>query len=220
MDYHVSAPISAFSGKIELELQHLEKTALRHSLQGGRDSPHWVSEQGDFSLFSYFLISCFSCSTGRCRIRSLARQRLAFINVSEKLLYCWRKLFLFKTNGRWYQCDVICVSNVMPMPISGDPNVPDEPGKKRRGGRMGKVATVSFFWIPTEQRLPERISRHIMAIWCLTMFTITMNMLNVTIRHSGVAPTAHLRDTKPTMRYQMQASTFGIMITFDCNIHP
>ena len=52
----------------------------------------------------------------------------------------------------------------MSMPISGDPNVPDEPGKKRRGGRMGKVATVSFFWIPTEQRLPERISRHIMAI--------------------------------------------------------
>ena len=65
-------------------------------------------------FFSYFLISCFSCSTGRCRMRSLARQRLAFINVSEKLLYCWRKLFLFKTNGRWYQCDVICVSNVIP----------------------------------------------------------------------------------------------------------
>ena len=114
LDYHVSAPISAFSGKTELELQHLEKTALRHSLQGGRDSPHWVSEQGAFSLVSYFLISCFSCSTGRCRMRSLARQRLAFINVSEKLLYCWRKLFLFKTNGRWYQCDVICVSNVIP----------------------------------------------------------------------------------------------------------
>ena len=56
-------------------------------------------------FFSYFLISCFSCSTGRCRMRELARQRLAFINVSEKFLTLSLKLFLFQTNGRWYQCD-------------------------------------------------------------------------------------------------------------------
>ena len=141
-------------------------------------------------FFSYFLISCFSCSTGRCRMRSLARQRLAFINVSEKFLTLSLKLFLFQTNGRWYQCDVICVSNVIPRWSQCARRAWEETAR-RNNGEGGFLQDSSI------RRLTH--DGHLMPI----MFTIVMIMLNITMRHSGVAPTAHLRDTKPTMRYQI-----------------